>query len=150
MITIEPTVQFIMDELRSPTNTVSGMVDNQIFAGKNRLPISFVSPHLTRIGVDVSSETDEGYFFTTTRDFDCNNIKIKIIVLSANGEDNNYCDSVVNAIISLFSVHRKKITSEYRIFIDSMSTSVEEDNSEHWTGNIELAIKQYTPITVIN
>jgi len=46
----------------------------------------------------------------------------------------------------LFSNHRKKITDDYRIFIDKIQTGVIEENNEQWTGTINMNIRQFAPI----
>ena len=109
-----------MDELRNPDNLIAGMVDNQIFSGLPRTPSTLIEPHYTRIGVEYATDSGDGYFFTEFRDFDCLNIKIKITVSSAYGENENYCRDIMERICYLFSIHRKKITTDYRIFIESI------------------------------
>ena len=144
--TIVPVVQFVMDQLRDVNNPIVSMVDNQIFSGMPRMTIAFSAPHWTRVGVDYYSDDSQNQFFSQVRDFNVTNVKMKITVTSANGENENYCKEVINAILALFGDNRKKITETYRIFIDGMSVVFKEDNPERWTGEIDMDIKYLTKI----
>ena len=139
-------IQFLVNELRNPENQIASMVDNQIFSGLSRTTNDLISPHFTKIGLEYTSDNSDGYFFTEFRDFDCKNINVKITVSSAYGENDNYCQEVINNIVTLFSNHRKKITDDYRIFIDKIQTGVIEENNEQWTGTINMNIRQFAPI----
>jgi len=146
MTSVNKTIQFLMDELRNPDNLIAGMVDNQIFSGLPRTPSTLIEPHYTRIGVEYATDSGDGYFFTEFRDFDCLNIKIKITVSSAYGENENYCRDLMERICYLFSIHRKKITTDYRIFIDNVQTDVIEENNERWNGTINMSVRQFEKI----
>lgn len=139
-------IQFLIDELRDPDNHIADMVDNQIFSGLSRTSNKKIPPHNTQIGIEYTSDNNDGYFFTEFRDFDCKNIEAKITISSAYGENDNYCQEIINNIVDLFSKHRKKITNEYRIFIDKIQTGVIEENNERWTGTINMNIRQFTLI----
>ncbi len=143
---ISETIQFIMDELRNPDNGITQLCDNQIFSGMPRIPSTLIAPHYTRIGVEYSTESGDGYFFTPHRDFDNLDIKVKILVSSAYGENENYCRDIMEKICYLFSIHRKKITTDYRIFIDNVQADVIEENNERWNGTINISVRQFEKI----
>lgn len=146
MTSVNKTIQFLMDELRNPDNLIAGMVDNQIFSGLPRTPSTLIEPHYTRIGIEYATDSGDNYFFTEFRDFDCLNIKIKITVSSAYGENENYCRSIMEEIKDLFAVNRKKITSTYRIFVDNVQTGIIEENNERWIGTINMDVRQFDVI----
>jgi len=142
---IEPTIQFILDELHQDSELVT-LCDNQFYTGLLRTPVTLVAPHYTRVGILYTSDSGDGCFFTQVRDFDKLDINIVINVVCGLGENDNHCRKVVDTIANLFSLHRKKVTEDYKIYINKISTKIESTEQAHWVGTITMDVEYYFPV----
>jgi len=52
----------------------------------------------------------------------------------------------MSKIVYLFSIHRKKITEDYRIFVDNVQMDLIEENNERWNGTINMSIRQFEKV----
>lgn len=142
---ITPVSQFILDELHSNAELVE-LTDNQYYTGLLREPISLIAPHYTRIGIEYVSDSGDGFFFSPLRDWDEIKVNIKITVVTSYGNNDQHCRSIVDAISYLFSVNRKKITEDYKIYVDKIDTNIVETEQARWIGTITMSLAYLTPI----
>lgn len=142
---ITPVTQFILDELHSDQQIVN-MTDNQFYTGLLRTPISLSPPHYTRVGIKYNRDTTDNDFFSDIRDFSITNLTVTVQVWSAYGDNDNHCRMIVDKIVDLFGKNRKKVTENYQIYINSISSVIEESDSK-WIGNIEMKVVYLKPIT---
>lgn len=142
---INPVLHFILEALHGDSEIVN-LVDNRFYTGLLRDPVSLTAPHYTRVGIEYSSDSGDGYFFSRLRDWDENKIQIKITVVTSYGHNEDYCRQIIDAINDLFWVNRIKTTEEYKIYIDKISSSIVENEQARWIGTINLEISYVVPI----
>lgn len=142
---IDPVQQYILDTLHANSALVT-LCDNKFFNGLLREPINLTAPHFTRVGIEYVSNSGDGYFFTQTRDFDSTQIQIKITVITSYGNNDNHCRTVMDDIVALFTTHRKKSESTYKIFIDNINSSITESEQARWTGIITMTVSYFVLI----
>lgn len=145
-MTINPVIQFILDSLHGNSSIVE-LTDNQFYTGLLREPVSLTAPHYTRIGIEYSSDSGDGAYFTQLRDWDEKKVVIKITVVTSFGHNENHCRTVVEEICNLFSLSRKRTTSTYKVYIDKIDSNIVENEQARWIGTISLSISYLTPIS---
>jgi hypothetical protein len=145
-MTINPVIQFIMDELHGDATLVS-ITDNQYYTGLLREPVSLTPPYYTRIGIEYISDSGPGHFFTNVRDWSDKHVQVKITVVTSYGHNDNHCRTIVEAISSLFVLHRKKTSATYKIYIDGFNTTIAETEEAKWIGTITLDVSYLTPVS---
>lgn len=138
-------IQFILDELHGNSSLVT-LTNNQYYTGLLREPISLTAPYFTRIGIEYISEGGDGYFFTQIRDYDSRKVQVKITVVTSYGNNDAHCRQIVDEISTLFSVHRKRSETDYKIYVDNINSSITETEQARWIGTIALDISYLTLI----
>lgn len=138
-------IQFILDELRQNSSLVT-LTNNQYYTGLLREPISLMAPYYTHIGIEYVSESGDGLFFTQIRDYDLRKVQTKFTIVTSYGNNDAHCRQLVDEITTLFSVHRKKTETEYKIYIDNINSSIAETEQARWIGTITLDISYLTLI----
>lgn len=140
-----PVIQFILDELHANASLVS-LTNNQYYTGLLREPISLTAPYYTRIGIEYISESGDGFFFTQIRDYDSRKVQVKITIVTSYGNNDAHCRQIVDEISTLFSVHRKKSETEYKIYIDNINSNIVETEQARWIGTITIDVNYLTLI----
>lgn len=140
-----PVIQFILDELHQNASLVT-LTNNNYYTGLLREPISLTAPCFTRVGIEYVSENGDGFFFTQIRDYDSRKVQVKITIVTSCGNNDAHCRQIVDEITTLFSIHRKNIGSDYKIYIDNISASITENEQARWIGTITLDISYLTLI----
>ncbi len=138
-------IQFILDELHQNSSLVA-LTNNQYYTGLLREPISLTAPMYTRIGIEYVSEGGDGLFFTQIRDYDSKRVQVKITVVTSYGNNDDHCRQIVDEISTLFSIHRKSIGSDYKIYIDNINSNIIETEQARWIGTITLEVSYLTLI----
>ena len=145
-MTINPVIQFILDSLHGNASIVE-LTDNQFYTGLLREPVSLTAPHYTRIGIEYSSDSGDCAYFTQLRDWDEKKVTIKITIVTSLGHNENHCRQVVEEITDLFSLNRKRTTTNYKIYVDKIDSSILETEQARWIGTISMSIAYITPIS---
>jgi len=146
-MTINPILQFILDELHGNTEIVE-LTDNKFYVGLLRDPVTLTEPHYTRLGIEYVSDNGDSAFFSQIRDWDEKQVQIKITIVTSYGHNENHCRQVVEDICELFSWHRKRTTSEYKIYINKITSNLVETEQARWIGTISMDVSYLTPILV--
>ena len=136
---ISPVMQFILDGLHSDQDLVT-LTDNQFHSGLLREPVALSPPMYTRVGIEYSSDNRQGHFFSQIRDFTEQKIQVKITIVTSYGQNDNHCRSIVDTITTLFLENRKETTDDYKIYIDSIDSSIVETDQSRWIGTINMAV----------
>ena len=142
---INPVLQFILDELHGNDEIVE-LTDNKFYVGLLRDPVTLTEPHVTRVGSEYVSDNGDSTFFSQIRDWDEKQVQIKITIVTSYGHNENHCRQVVEAICELFSQHQKRTTSEYKIYINKITSNIVETEQARWVGTISMDVSYLTPI----
>jgi hypothetical protein len=144
---VSETLRWMIEVIKNDA-TVRDMVDGEVYAETPRNDVALNLPHHTRLGIDHIKEQSDVYFFSKIRGYNGLNVTMQITILSAEGENNNYCHGVVDAIGNLFDINHSYVTDTYRIHINNIATDVQpSEKSERWVGLVTIEIVQYTAVT---